>query len=138
MLISFYEAGWSLTDELRSVVEKCKNIEQAYELKISEHKTRRRKKKVEEKIRPPPQLQILRRGGSQINVLPWSPPPRSYVCPPQPLDDAMIALVLLTRSQLRVDSIQSTSGFIELRAPDIETRTRQGWSSRRRQRGAPP
>jgi len=25
------------TDELRSVVEKCKNKEQAYELKISEH-----------------------------------------------------------------------------------------------------
>ena len=46
MSISFYEAGWSLTDELRSVVEKCKNIEQAYELKISKHLLE--KKKVEE------------------------------------------------------------------------------------------
>ena len=27
---------------------------------------------------------------------------------------------------------------MELRAPGIETTTRQGWSSRRRQRGAPP
>ena len=27
---------------------------------------------------------------------------------------------------------------MELRAPCIETTTRQGWSSRRRQRGAPP
>ena len=30
------------------------------------------------------------------------------------------------------------SGCMELRAPDIETTTPQGWSSRRRQRGAAP
>ncbi len=31
-----------------------------------------------------------------------------------------------------------TSGCMELRAPGIATTTHQGWSSRRRQRGAPP
>jgi len=31
-----------------------------------------------------------------------------------------------------------TSGRMELRAPGIKTTTRQGWYSRRRQRGAPP
>ncbi len=47
MSISFYEAGWSLTDELRSVVvEKCKNIEQSYEVKNSEHLTTKNIKKL--------------------------------------------------------------------------------------------
>ena len=47
-----YEVSWSLTDELRSVIEKWEHIEQA-SLKISEHENvvfykKKKKKKVEE------------------------------------------------------------------------------------------
>ena len=62
MSISVYEAGWSLTDEVRSVVvEKCKNIEQSYELKNSEHLTTKKYKKMSKKIflTPPPCFRVI-------------------------------------------------------------------------------
>jgi len=40
--------------------------------------------------------------------------------------------------EIRCRTASGTSGRMELRAPGIETTTRQGWSSMRRQRGAPP
>ena len=55
------EAGWSLPDELRSVVEKCENIEQASEQTFSVIPVFL--KKFEEFFDPPLPRQILRRGG---------------------------------------------------------------------------
>jgi len=39
--------------------------------------------------------------------------------------------------EVKLRTASKTSGCVELQVPDIETTTPQGWSSRRRQRGAP-
>jgi len=49
-----------------------------------------------------------------------------------------LAFKIQEELKLKFRSASRTSGCMELRAHGIETTTRQGWSSRRRQRGAPP
>jgi len=49
-----------------------------------------------------------------------------------------LALKVHEERELKRRTASKTSGCLELRAPAIETTTRQGWSSSPLQRGAPP
>ena len=53
-------------------------------------------------------------------------------------DKKRLAVKIQGERELECRTASRTSGCMELRAPGSETTTRQGWSSRRRQRGVPP